>query len=94
MKTQAEMNEVFGDIPESLTNTVEIVEKVAAKRFRLSFGYMAMNDVMKAVKDMGLQPSGQDFGMACSMTVSVRLSLVDSFLDRISGVEGCEAVEV
>ena len=72
----------------------EIVEKVAAKRFRLSFGYMAMNDVMKAVKDMGLQPSGQDFGMACSMDVSVRLSLVDSFLDRISGVEGCEAVEV
>ena len=72
----------------------EIVEKVAAKRFRLSFGYMAMNDVMKAVKDMGLQPSGQDFGMACSMTVSVRLSLVDSFLDRISGVEGCEAVAI
>ena len=39
----------------------EVVEKIAVRRFRLSFGYMDMNAVMKLVKDFGLSPTAQDF---------------------------------
>ena len=56
-----------------------VVEKVAGKTFRLSFDYLSMNRVMKVLKDMGIQPAGQEFGNTCSLTVRVRLSAEDRF---------------
>lgn len=68
-------------------------EKTAVKRYRLHFGYMDMNDVMKMAKDLGLQPCRQDFGMECSMEVPVRLSLENEFLKRAADIGGCSAEE-
>lgn len=68
-------------------------EKTATKRYRLHFGYMDMNDVMKMTKDLGFQPYGQDFGMECSMEVPVRLSLEEEFLKRTADIGGCRAEE-
>ena len=68
-------------------------EKTASKRFRLTFGYMSMNGVMKMAKDLGLAPEGQDFGMECTMEVNVRLSLEKEFLKRAADIEGCTASE-
>lgn len=70
----------------------EIVTKVASRLYRLEFGYMEMNSVMKVIKDMGLVPKSQDFAVSCSMDVSVRLSLENDFLTRISKVPGCSAL--
>lgn len=71
-----------------------IVEKIASRRFRVNFGYMNMNDVMKVMKDMGLEPKNQVFDMACSLDVVVRLSAVDTFLERMEKVEGCNVDEL
>lgn len=68
-------------------------EKTAVKRYRLNFGYMDMNNVMKMTKDLGLQPCRQDFGMECSMEVPVRLSLEEEFLRRAADIGGCYAEE-
>lgn len=68
-------------------------EKTASKRFRLTFGYMSMNGVMKMAKDLGLAPEGQDFGMECTMEVNVRLSREKEFLKRAADIEGCTASE-
>ena len=72
----------------------EIVEKIACKRYKVHFGYMGMNSVMKVFKDMGLDQKNQLFDMECSMETSVRLSQVDTFLERIQDVEGCRVEEV
>ena len=64
----------------------EIVEKVAGKRFRLTFDYLSMNGVMKVLKDLGLSPAGQDFGLQCSLEVRVRLALEEDFRSRLSGI--------
>lgn len=74
--------------------SAEIIEKVASKRFRLDFGYMAMNDVMKVMKDMSLEMSGQDFGMTCTLETSVRLSREAAFRERIGKIGGCGIEEV
>ncbi len=66
-----------------------IIEKTAVTRYRLRFGYMDMNDVMKMTKDLGLSPKDQDFGMECSMEVAVRLSLDGEFRKRASDIGGC-----
>ena len=72
----------------------EIIEKIAAKMYRVHFGYMSMNSVMKVFKDMALEQKNQKFDMECTMDTSVRLSLVDTFLERIGDVEGCRVEEI
>ena len=61
-----------------------VVEKVAGRTYRVSFDYAAMNDVMKALKDLGLAATGQDFGLQCSLDVRVRLSLDEDFRKRLA----------
>ena len=72
----------------------EIVEKIASRMYRVSFGYMGMNSVMKVFKDMGLEQKNQKFDMECSIDTSVRLSQVDTFLERMGYVEGCNIHEI
>ena len=72
----------------------EIVEKIAAKMYRVHFGYMSMNSVMKVFKDMGLEQKNQKFDMECTIDTSVRLSLIDAFLEKMSDVEGCRTEEI
>lgn len=59
------------------------VEKTAAERFRVTFGYQAMDKVMKALKEMGLTPSGMESGEECALEVSVRLALSGTFCGRM-----------
>ena len=72
----------------------EIVEKIASKMFRVHFGYMSMNSVMKVFKDMGLEQKNQQFDMECSLETKVRLSQVDTFLERMQDVEGGRVEEI
>ena len=72
----------------------EIIEKIASKMFRIHFGYMSMNSVMKVMKDMNLEQKNQKIDMECSIDTSVRLSLVESFLERMNDVEGCRTEEI
>lgn len=70
------------------------VEKVAGKWFRVSFGYEAMNNVMKILKDMDLRQQGQDFGSECSLRTWVRLSAENDFRSRMEKVENCHINEL
>lgn len=71
----------------------EIIGKTASVRYRLSFGYMAMNDVMKTLKDIGLTPVNQDFGMSCTLETSVRLTLEETFIERMKDIAGLQALD-
>ncbi len=74
--------------------SAEIVEKVAGKFFRIRFGYLSMNAVMKILKEMDLPQKDQEFGMECCLTTRVRLSSEETFRDRIGQVEGCYLEEL
>ncbi len=60
-----------------------VIEKIAARRFRLHFDYLSMNAVMKVLKEMDLPQSGQQFGEECSLEVRVRLSALEDFRQSI-----------
>ncbi len=64
------------------------VGKIAGKWFSVNFGYEEMNKVMKVLKDMDLKQKDQDFGTTCSLKSWVRLSQVEDFLKRLSGISG------
>lgn len=65
-------------------SAAEIVEKTAARRFSVSFPYEMMPDVMKVLKDLSLEKRGLEFGEQCCLETSVRLNLVDIFLEKLN----------
>ena len=71
-----------------------VVEKIAGKWFKVSFGYQDMNQVMKIIKDMDLRQKEQDFGLGCSLKTWVRLSGEADFVERVSGISGTALEEV
>ncbi len=71
-----------------------VVEKVAGNDYRVTFPYLSMNSVMKVAKDLSLPQRDQCFAEQCSMVLRVRLSQESDFLERISGIDGLDAVRV
>ncbi len=74
---------------EDALSQAEAVEKVAAVNYRVEFGYMAMNSVMKVLKDMKMEAGARKFDTRCSLTVAVRLSAEEDFLSRVEDIDDC-----
>ena len=72
----------------------EIIEKIAGKNYKIHFGYLNMNSVMKVLKEMNLIQKNQQFDMECSLETRVRLSLEEDFLKQMSDIEGCWIEEI
>lgn len=53
----------------------QIVQKTVNRRYRVSFQYAQMNDVMRVLKQFNLISENQQFAMQCSLEFSVRQSL-------------------
>ena len=71
-----------------------VVEKVAGNDYKVTFPYLSMNSVMKVAKDLSLPQRDQSFAEECSIVLRVRLSQEADFLERISGIDGLDAVRV
>ena len=69
-----------------------IVPKIATQGFLVEFEYLAMNSVMKVLKDLDLQPRKQDFGESCSLEVAVRLSSVQIFKEKLQNIANLKEI--
>jgi uncharacterized YigZ family protein len=69
----------------------EIIEQTVNDVYRLSFGYLAMNEVMKLIKDENLKMSNEIFDNDCSLEVSVRKSQLNQVLGKLDKIEGLKA---
>lgn len=69
-------------------SNAEIVERYVFAIYRISFDYQGMNSIMKIVKDYDLKVSDQDFGLACSMIIRIKLGTVDKLLPLFKSIEG------
>ena len=61
-----------------------IIEKTINVRYRLSFRYETMNDVMRILKEFDLKPENQRFELDCTLEAEVRQSESVRFYDRVS----------
>ena len=71
----------------------EIVERTVDVVMDVSFSYIAMNDVMRIVKDMQPKVVNQVFDNLCTMTLSIREGDSEQLIGRLEKVEGA-TVEV
>lgn len=65
-----------------------IVEKTIDITYRLHFEYPLMNDVMRLLKELGVQPRNQDFNLDCRLDISVRQSQSVRVYDALSKLYG------
>jgi uncharacterized YigZ family protein len=49
-----------------------VIEKIVREKYRIQFPYERMNEVMKIIKDQGLDQTHPDFGTNCSLEVAIR----------------------
>ena len=66
----------------------EIVERTVDVVVRVEFSSVAMNDVMRIVKDMQPRIVEQLFDNLCTMTLSIRESESEQLIGRLEKVEG------
>ena len=69
-----------------------VITKLAGKDFRVRFEYLSMNEVMKALKDLDLQPRAQDFGENCTLEVRVRLASESIFKEKLEKIAELEEI--
>ncbi|MBR5398034.1 MAG: YigZ family protein [Bacteroidales bacterium] len=61
-------------------------DKTAGNRYRLTFSYDVLPQVMKILKDMDLKQKNQDFGTECSLETWVRLSSESDLTTKLSNI--------
>lgn len=65
----------------------EIVEKTVDKQLRIQFSYLALNDVMKIVKEMAPDVLERNFEMACEMQLAIRQKDMPALRSRLEQVD-------
>ena len=65
-----------------------IVEKTIDVTYHLHFEYALMNDVMRLLKELGVQPRNQEFNLDCRLDISVRQSQSTRVYDTLSKLYG------
>ena len=69
-------------------NAGNIIECHEMASISFNFPYLAMNDVMKVVKDPGIKIANQVFDNACQMTITTRLDNRDAITNRLLDIDG------
>ncbi|WP_295991147.1 YigZ family protein [uncultured Alistipes sp.] len=71
----------------------EVVERTVDRTLRVEFPYVAMNDIMRTVKEMQPRIEEQLFDNLCSMRLSIRASLAGQLAERLRKAGGSLADE-
>lgn len=66
----------------------EVVERTVDRTLRVEFPYVAMNDIMRTVKEMQPRIEEQLFDNLCSMRLSIRASLAGQLAERLRKAGG------
>ena len=67
-------------------SSVESMETVAARSWRIGFEYGQMPAVMNEIKILGLEVSARGFEASCSLQLRVRLQKEQDFLERMEKI--------
>ncbi|MCH5331977.1 MAG: YigZ family protein [Alistipes sp.] len=73
--------------------SAQIVEQTVNRRFTVRFPYIAMNNVMRILKEMQPAVLEQSFGNSCVMRLSIRERYADAVADKLRKTESVELEE-
>lgn len=61
----------------------EVIEKTVDRIFTVHFPYLAMNDVMRIIKEEQPRIAGQEFDNLCTMHLTMRESRADILIEKL-----------
>jgi uncharacterized YigZ family protein len=65
-----------------------IIGKTVNDQYQLNFDYLAMNAVMRVIKEEEIRVTNQVFDIACVLNFEVRKSALNKILDKFEKIEG------
>ncbi len=71
---------------EALENA-EIIEKTVNDVYRITFGYVQMNEIMKVVKDFDLKIKNQQFDNQCVIELEFRQNISSQIIGRLDKMD-------
>lgn len=69
----------------------QIITRTVNDVYKVTFGYLAMNEIMKLVKDESLELMEQNFDTSCYITLGVRQSKTSNVLGKIEKIDSAIA---
>ncbi len=72
-------------------NHANVIVNTVKDIYKITFGYLAMNDIMKLVKEENLSIMEQEFDTSCFITVGIRQSRTESVLGKIEKIDSALA---
>lgn len=70
-----------------------IIERTVDRTVTVEFPYVAMNDIMRTVKELQPRIAAQEFDNLCSMRLTIRESLADRLVEKLRKAGGSIAEE-
>lgn len=65
----------------------EVIEKTVNDMYRIAFEYLAMNDVMRVIKEENIVIENQHFDNNCVITVAIRKMQVNTVLSKLDKID-------
>ncbi len=72
----------------SAIQNAEITERTLQEYYEITYPYVAMNDVMKILKEENIGQSDQSFDLECRILINFRVSDKEKVLGRLSRIDG------
>ena len=72
----------------AVLDAAEVVQRTVNTVLRIGFGYLAMNDVMRVVKEEQPRVLTQQFDNLCRMTLAIRQSLAGGMIGKLEKIGG------
>lgn len=82
--------QAYRDSAQAAIDNCTVIETTVDVRIGIEFPYVAMNDVMRIVKEENPRIEEQRFDNICSMRLSIRKSRAETLLGRLGKVSGIE----
>ena len=73
--------------------TAEIIECHEQRELTFTFPYLAMNDVMRVIKNPEIRIVEQQFDNSCRITLAIRVDLGDTLYNRLKDISGVTFIE-
>ncbi len=76
---------------EDALSNARIIEKTVMQTYLVKFPYLAMNDVMRVLKEEECSQAAHSYGNDCSVEISVRSSAAERITERLRKIDGLTA---
>jgi len=78
----------------AVLDAARIVERTVDRRVEIEFSYLAMNEVMRVVKEEQPRIEAQEFDNLCRMRVAVRESGWEALVRKLEKIEGVNVEQI